>query len=100
MNTKARFTLFGIALVALVCLAHTLDYREIKFNEAMLAEHQAAKFYTPYGETDCRPPEPIREFRVYFEWCDGVACFRSCDIVPRDPKAKRSENKKRVFTKS
>lgn len=100
MNPIALRILAGIVLLALVLVAHTLDFREAKLQEAMLAVHDQTKFYTPYGEADCRVPKK-NEFRYYLEWCADVdKCYRSCDIVPRDPDAKRSDNKKRVFTKS
>lgn len=112
-STRMRIVA-GVALFALICLVHELDYREIRVDELrveaamvsappeyMLREHRDAKFYTPFGETDCRAPRVANEFRVYIEWCpDNRACYRTCTIEPRNPDAKRSDIKKRALQKS
>lgn len=117
ISIRSRFgkVAAGIVLVALVCLVHELDYREIRFEEwnrtetaqieapadSMLRDHRDAKFYTPYGETDCRAPRTATEFRVYMEWCpDDKACYRTCSIEPRNPDTARARVKQRVLQKS
>jgi hypothetical protein len=99
--TLALRILAALALVALVCIANELSYRDAKLQEAMLTERAQSQFYTPYGEAECRRPVPVTEMRVYTEWCsEAKKCWRSCWIKPRDPDASRQANRKRVMTRS
>jgi hypothetical protein len=86
-----------LALVALVCIANELSYRDAKLQEAMLTDRAQQRFIVPYGEAECRRPVPITEMRVEIKWCsDDYQCWRSCSIKPRDPDASRQANRKRV----
>lgn len=105
----------GALLFALVIFVHTLDYRELTFDRDNTAEaamvtapkadlfrqHAEAKFYTPFGQADCRAPRAGSEARVYVEWCtDEFVCYRSCSIERRDPNRPRSDIKKSALRRS
>lgn len=114
---KSKFNVFAgsVVLILFILAVHTIDYRDIEFSQqnrieaAMVAaapedlfrDHRDAKFYTPFGQTDCRAPRAENEFRVYLEWCaDQKTCFRSCSIETRDPDVSRAAVKRRVLQKS
>lgn len=99
--TKIKTCLAGIVLVALVCLAHSLDFRELNLQETLASEHARTRFTVPYGEADCRLPRPVNETRVFLEWCDDQnKCWRSCSIEPRDPEVSRKAQRKRVLARN
>lgn len=90
MTIKTTRVLLAVSLLALVCAVNELDYREQKKLEQYRAEHEQARFFTPYGQADCRRPLVATETRVYVEWCQEAGkCWRSCSIQPRHPEASR-----------
>lgn len=54
----------------------------------------AVAYRSPHGESECRRPDALTEFRVHVEWCNAPDdCYRSCSIEQRN----RDENRRAII---